>query len=213
MSEKIEQLLSKIINPKTDKSLVDEQRILEAKEEDGSLTIKYKRDGISPLEKREIEKQIASVFGEIFPLENIKILTISERSQEVFNSIQSKQMESKQEAEPVSATQPNQANLKVGHGANTGKRPVPGVRNVIAVASGKGGVGKSTFSTNLAITLAKQGYKVGLIDADIYGPSQPMLLGKRGVKPYSNEEKKLSLSSHMEFALFLLAFLLERVTR
>ena len=55
--------------------------------------------------------------------------------------------------------------------------PISGVKNIIAVASGKGGVGKSTFSVNLAITLAKQGKKVGLLDADLYGPSIPMMLG------------------------------------
>lgn len=58
-----------------------------------------------------------------------------------------------------------------------------GVKNVIAVASGKGGVGKSTVAVNLALGLAKQGAKVGLIDADIYGPSIPVMLGLEGQKP------------------------------
>ena len=66
---------------------------------------------------------------------------------------------------------------------NTGVNVLPSVKNIICVASGKGGVGKSTVAVNLAVSLAKQGASVGLIDADIYGPSIPLMLGIRGKRP------------------------------
>ena len=63
-----------------------------------------------------------------------------------------------------------------------GRRPVPGVKNILAVASGKGGVGKSTMSVNIAVSLSKAGARVGLLDADIYGPSVPTLLSLKDHK-------------------------------
>ncbi len=65
----------------------------------------------------------------------------------------------------------------MGAGAPQGPQPLPGVAHVVAIGSGKGGVGKTTVAVNLAVALGKLGYKVGLIDADIYGPNVPMMLG------------------------------------
>ena len=68
-------------------------------------------------------------------------------------------------------------------------RPLPDIANVIAVASGKGGVGKSTVAANLALALAAQGARVGLLDADIYGPSQPRMMGLAGQRPTTTDGK------------------------
>ncbi|RMH13327.1 MAG: iron-sulfur cluster carrier protein ApbC [Gammaproteobacteria bacterium] len=65
----------------------------------------------------------------------------------------------------------------IAHQVQTGTRPLPNVKNIIAVASGKGGVGKSTVAVNLALALSQEGARVGMLDADIYGPSQPRMLG------------------------------------
>ena len=75
--------------------------------------------------------------------------------------------------------------------ADRRQRPLPDVANVIAVASGKGGVGKSTVAANLALALALQGARTGLLDADIYGPSQPRMMGLAGQHPTSSDGKSL----------------------
>ena len=82
-------------------------------------------------------------------------------------------------------------------------------RRLIAVGSGKGGVGKSTLTANLAIALARMGRKVGLVDADIYGPSQPVILGNQGAKPVARDEKLEPVPSRFGVPVLSMGHLVE----
>lgn len=82
------------------------------------------------------------------------------------------------------------------HGGPVNKAPIPGVKRVIAVASGKGGVGKSTIATNLAVGLQRLGLRVGLMDADIYGPSLPVMMGVQDRPMVTADKKILPVMAH-----------------
>ncbi len=97
------------------------------------------------------------------------------------------------------------------HAVQRGVKLLPGVKNIVAIASGKGGVGKSTTAANLALALAAEGASVGVLDADIYGPSQPTMLGISG-RPVSNDGKRLEpLEGHGVQAISI-GFLIEADT-
>ena len=94
---------------------------------------------------------------------------------------------------------------KVQQGVNT----IAGVKNIIAVASGKGGVGKSTTTTNLAIALSKMGARVGVLDADIYGPSQPTMLGVADLKPEQRDGKFIPVVSESGIQTMSIGFMID----
>ncbi|HLW56936.1 MAG TPA: Mrp/NBP35 family ATP-binding protein [Bacteriovoracaceae bacterium] len=198
--DSIRKLLDQVKNPQTNKTLSEENRWQEIDFKDGKLSIQYQRDGISPQDKRVIENHIHELLAEVSEVKEVLVKTTSTQSQDVFKAVDAPQ-------DKVAATTPK-ANLKTGHAPAAKKRPVPGVGKVIAIGSGKGGVGKSTFTANLALTLSRAGKKVGIIDADIYGPSMPMIFGKRDEKPRATENKKIvPIEAHgikfMSFGLFI----------
>jgi len=94
----------------------------------------------------------------------------------------------------------------VPHAVQRGVQLLPGVKNIVAVASGKGGVGKSTTAANLALALSAEGARVGLLDADIYGPSQPMMMGIDG-RPDSEDGKTMEPMENYGVQVMSIGFL------
>ncbi|HEY9150886.1 MAG TPA: iron-sulfur cluster carrier protein ApbC, partial [Gammaproteobacteria bacterium] len=99
----------------------------------------------------------------------------------------------------------------VAHQVQKGVKTIEGIKNIIAVASGKGGVGKSTTAVNLALALSAEGAKVGILDADIYGPSQPRMLGVHG-KPESKDGKTLEPMMSYDLEAMSIGFLVDEET-
>lgn len=188
--------IDKVVNPLSGEAESVEKRVEDISEKNGEIHIKYNREGLSPEDKRKFEDNILNSIKDKIDPEKVLFSSFSKNSSDIYK---------KEEKKDSS----KDASLKVGHGDKiTQKRNVAGVGKVIAIASGKGGVGKSTVSVNLALSLKKMNKKVGLLDADIYGPSLPMLLKKRGEKPRANDKKKIiPLESYglklMSFGLFV----------
>ncbi len=99
----------------------------------------------------------------------------------------------------------------IAHSVQKSLKPIDNVKNIIAVASGKGGVGKSTAAVNLALALSAEGARVGVLDADIYGPSQPRMLGVTG-KPESKDGKTLEPMNSYQVQAMSIGFLIDEET-
>ncbi|MEK7811288.1 MAG: iron-sulfur cluster carrier protein ApbC [Pseudomonadota bacterium] len=111
----------------------------------------------------------------------------------------------------VASVKANVSSKVVPHAVQRGVKLVDGVKNIIAIASGKGGVGKSTTAVNLALALAAEGARVGMLDADIYGPSQPTMLGIVG-QPDSEDGKTMKPMTNHGLQVMSIGFLIDADT-
>ncbi|GAB4340898.1 MAG: Mrp/NBP35 family ATP-binding protein [Calditrichia bacterium] len=143
---------------------------------------------------------------------NLKFTTKNEQTKlEVKDAVQKKLSEALSGTEVVVVEQIPQVKTTTQKSADdpwAGRAPIPGIKNIIAVASGKGGVGKSTVSTNLAIALAQKGLKVGLMDSDIYGPSVHIMMGVEE-RPMVTAEQKIVPLEKYGIKLMSMGFLVD----
>ncbi len=163
--DKISEVLKGVVHPESGKSILELSLVQRLSYELESNTIKFrlvfpKQDPLSGSIKESCEEVLALAF----PGVNVKILELIDAG---------------------AATKREKGNIGTTALENS---ELSKIENIIAIASGKGGVGKSSVSVNLAITLARKGFNVGLIDADIYGPSVPKMVGLEGAVPQIIEE-------------------------
>lgn len=131
-------------------------------------------DGMTLDQKIALEKELHTNFREYFQSVEFELQVVFKRARKVAAKAPGSNAHA---TASLNDPSPFAAQKRSPFGLNIQKRAVPGVRSVVCVASGKGGVGKSTVSVNLAVGLAESGLKVGILDADVYGPSVPLLLG------------------------------------
>jgi ATP-binding protein involved in chromosome partitioning len=162
------------------------------------------------------EQQVRSVLEEITDLStgrdyvtsnearNVKIdgnnvsldIVLGYPAKSVIATIQQQVIDKLKSISGIGGVEVNITSKIVPHSVQRGVKLIPGVKNIIAVASGKGGVGKSATAVNLALALVAEGARVGLLDADIYGPSQPQMIGLTGRPESPDGKSMLPMSAH-----------------
>ncbi|MHC4924012.1 MAG: Mrp/NBP35 family ATP-binding protein [Planctomycetota bacterium] len=181
LETRVREALATVNDPELHRDLVSLGMIKEVAFDGGRVTIGVELTTPACPLKETIEKDVTAAVGAVDGIDEVAV-TFSANV----------------------ASRGGEGGLPVPNAARLGQ-----IRNVIAVASGKGGVGKSTVAANLALALRETGARVGLLDADIYGPSQPLMFGLRGKQPeVTTEQKILPLEAH-GISLMSIGFLVE----
>jgi ATP-binding protein involved in chromosome partitioning len=201
--------IAKVIDPQTDKSILDAHLLEEVNVEDGQVDIRLNFPEAYPREARwDLEDKIVDKTEGI---EGVEAANVHSQIQSGEDPYEGSEVHDDADADAGPGGQAGAGGgggpTPVGDGPETAAERLEGVGRVIAVASGKGGVGKSTVAVNLALALQKQGFRVGLLDVDIYGPSLPTLLGVNE-RPTVKEKRIVPLEAH-NLRLMSLGFLMD----
>ena len=166
--------LEQLSHPTIKGNLFETRSVLDVQADNNSCDIALSRDGLSQDAMRALEGEIRGKLFDLYHRDSIQV---------VFHH----------RGEGGEEQSVDSAQLRVGHEKKPQgkKKKLEMVGKLIAIASGKGGVGKSSITVNLALSLKNLGFKVGVVDADIYGPSLPMLFGKREARPIASKGNKI----------------------
>jgi ATP-binding protein involved in chromosome partitioning len=205
----IEEALLDVIDPISGKDIVSAQMVTGLQTRDGHVAFALE---IDPTKGSELEPLRKKAEETVFALDGVLTATV------ILTAEKKPETERHSHDQHSDHNHPSTQNQKTTPGQPVGGKTaspppslMPGVRSIIAVASGKGGVGKSTTSVNIALGLAAGGHKVGLLDADIYGPSMPRMMGISG-RPASADGKTLDPMENFGIKVMSMGFLVEEDT-
>ena len=177
--EQVLETLKTVVDPDTSENLVASGIMRGLNVREGTVRFAMEIDPARSAQMEELKQQAESKLQEMPGCEQVLIVMTAHAS-----------------APSPQPSEPTPIRAKPNFGQQKGPQKVPGIDKIIAVASGKGGVGKSTVSSNLACALAAEGRRVGLLDADVYGPSQPRMLGVSGRPSSPDGSTILPLRNH-----------------
>ncbi len=197
--EKIEKVLKTVIDPDSGKDLISNGMISGLQTQNGHVAFAIQVDPAKGAEMEPLRKQAEKV---VFEMEGVLTATVVLTAEKAVQGATS---------QAPNSQQTNNSGQSSQAGEQASKNMLPGVRSIIAVASGKGGVGKSTTAVNIALGIAASGKKVGLLDADIYGPSMPRMMGISG-QPSSSDGKTLDPMENYGIKVMSMGFLVEEDT-
>lgn len=207
--EKIEEALQSVMDPISGKDIVSAKMVTGLQTRDGHVAFAIEVDPAKGSEMEPLRKKAEEI---VFNLDGVLTATVVLTAEKTSESGGHSHDHDHAHTHAPAQSQKTTPGQPVG-GPTGAPAPslLPGVKSIIAVASGKGGVGKSTTSVNIALGLAAGGHKVGLLDADIYGPSMPRMMGITG-RPSSADGKTLEPMENFGVKVMSMGFLVEEDT-